>query len=336
MKHLLTSLLADVLEARKYTYRSLGTYVWEEKISKKIIKHFPAETYVEDITNKDVVKFFNSVRFKNTGGLISTQYLKSLKTIFRAIITNAIMEDYIIKDPMFGFKLPTGKECVSTERIISEEDLCQLIDAIKDNTRFRIIVPILLLTGLRIGELLALKWSDINMENQIIHVKNSVSQKYVERDGKIVREGPVIGLTKTASSVRELPVSEQVMVLLSLWQEYLDSLPGIAAKQKVNRTIDVIFVNNNGNIMNYNTLYKQLVELLDKHHLKHCGILFHKFRHCYATHLLNCGVDIDIISKLLGHANIVTTANTYVKVNIAPKIEAVRKHEEYILEHFDI
>lgn len=70
--------------------------------------------------------------------------------------------------------------------------------------------------------------------------------------------------------------------------------------------------------MKYNTLYKELQGFLKTHELEHCKIIFHKFRHCYATHLVDCGVDINVVSKLLGHKNITTTAQTYEKVNIEP------------------
>lgn len=72
------------------------------------------------------------------------------------------------------------------------------------------------------------------------------------------------------------------------------------------------------------------MNFLKNNDLQHCGILFHKLRHCYATNMLDSGVDINVISKLLGHINLSTTCNIYVKVNLQLKVEAVKNHSNYI------
>lgn len=291
--------------------------------------------YVEDLTSKDMRDFFSTIRFKENGNLISTKYLKSVKTIMRATIDRAIQEGYIIADPLWNFKLPMGTIPNSTERLISKDDLKILFEVIKKNERFKIMIPILLLTGLRIGEFLALKWSNIDYENKIIYIKGSAKKQYIEKNGKIKSIGTVIGTTKSSSSVRELPVSEQVLQLLEMWKEYLNKKPSVIKKQKENHLDDIVFVNNNERLFDYGSIYKALMDFLKKNQLQHCGVLFHKLRHCYATNLFDAGVDIDVISKLLGHANIVTTASFYVKVNIEPKIAAIQKMDEYNAKNMD-
>jgi len=200
-----------------------------------------------------------------------------------------------------------------TERIISEDDLKKLIRVIQPNQRWKIMIPILLLTGLRIGELIGLYWSDIDFENSIININRAVSMGYAEKDGVIIKLGSVISKTKSEDSVRELPVSTYVMKYFNEWKEKMKNNSEWLRKIKQKGNEKLVFPNYYGNMINYSTLYTELKEFLETHNLEHCGIVFHKLRHCYATHLVDCGIDINVVSKLLGHKNITTTANTYVK-----------------------
>ena len=182
---------------------------------------------------------------------------------------------------------------VATERIITNDDLGKLIIACKTNTRFSIMIPVLLLTGLRIGELLGLYWSDIDFERHIINVKRAAIRNYIEKpDGKIIRVDDIVGNTKTRCSIRELPVNQQVIDLFIEWKSIVNSDVKLLERINRNNNQNLIFVNYHGKIMNYNTIYKELQELLKTNNLKHCGILFHKLRHCYATSMVDCGIDI--------------------------------------------
>ncbi len=331
-KHLLNDLLEKVLNERKGSFVTLSTYVWELKISKKIMDYF-VDKYIEDVGVDELYEFFNIVRFKDNGQLLSSKYIKSMRTLLRATYKKALFSDYINYNPFdYDFKLPKARAAIATDRIISDDDLEKLLVACKSNDRFGIIIPILLLTGMRIGELLGLYWSDIDYERNIIYIKRAAVRNYIEKsDGKIVRVDDMIGDTKTRCSVRELPViNQQVIDLLLEWKDHINSYPKLAEKIIENKNENLIFVNYQGRVMNYNTLYKELQDFLKKNNLEHCGILFHKLRHCYATSMVDCGIDINIISKLLGHKNITTTAMTYAKVRLEPKIKAVQVHEQYI------
>lgn len=226
--------------------------------------------------------------------------------------------------------MPKGNIPIATDRIISNTDIKKLLSIVHTNRRFKIIIPILLLTGLRIGELLGLYWSDIDFVNNVLYIKRATTRKYIEKNGEIIQLGDTIGRTKTQCSVRELPVCQLVIDLLIEWKEHINSIPNLSEKIKQKKTENLVFVKYKGNIINYNTLYKELKAFLKKHGLQHCGILFHKFRHCYATNMVDCGVDINVISKLLGHRNITTTANIYTKINLEPKKKAVELHENYM------
>ncbi len=329
-KHLFNELLNKVLLERKNSFTTLATYDWEKKISKKALMYFE-DQYIEDVGCDELYAFFNTVRFKDNGELLSDKYLKAIRMLLKALYKKAVFLGYVRLNPFdYDFKMPKGNIPEATDRIISDTDIKKLLSVIPTNDRFNFIIPILLLTGLRIGELLGLYWSDVDFQNNILYIKRATTRKYIEKDGEIIKLGDTIGKTKTQCSVRELPVSQLVMDLLIEWKQYINSIPNLTEKIIYNKTENLVFVNYRGNIINYNTLYKDLQEFLMKNGLQHCGILFHKLRHCYATNMVDCGVDINIISKLLGHRNITTTANTYIKVNLEPKKKAVKLHENYM------
>ena len=211
----------------------------------------------------------------------------------------------------------------------------KLLEVIDENPKWQVMIPVLLLTGLRIGEFLGLYWSDIDYQQKIIYVTRAISKKYIETsEGKIICLGVQAGNTKTEQSVRELPVSDEVLDILKCWHNHIVGDTKWMKRIKEQKNHNLVFPNYMGRITKYNTIYKELKAFLKKHDLGHCEIMFHKFRHCYATHLVDCGVDINVISKLLGHKNITTTAAVYAKVNIEPKIEAIKLHSKYINKLF--
>lgn len=83
-KHLLNDLLNKVLEERKNSFTTLGTYEWERKISKKITDYFE-DQYVEDVGVDELYTFFNTVRFKENGELLSDKYLKAIRMLLKAL-----------------------------------------------------------------------------------------------------------------------------------------------------------------------------------------------------------------------------------------------------------
>lgn len=332
-KHKFTTVLEQVLIERKNSYRSLRTANWERQISKRIIVYFE-DKYIEDVDDSVLNHFFSYIRYKENGDLYSDKYIKAVYSLSKSTMQKALLRGYINYNPFdYGLKRPKGKPTKSKERIIAEDDLKRLLKVVQTNPRFRVIVPMLLFTGMRIGELLGLFWTDVDFDNKIIHVQRSVTENYRElMSGIIVKDGVRLDETKTENSKRDIPVNDTVIKLLNEWFMYREHPQQLAWKNKIieNNNLNLIFPNSNGKLMNYNTLYDSLKDFLDKNQLGSCDIIFHKFRHNYATHLLESGVDLDVVSNLLGHANIETTANTYITVRLRPKLKAIELHDEYL------
>lgn len=142
-----------------------------------------------------------------------------------------------------------------------------------------------LYSGLRIGELMALQWSDVDVAKGVLTVSRSC------HDGK---GGLVIDEPKTASSRRVIPLPKQLLPVLKGMKKRSDS---------------PFMVSANGKPVSVRSYQRSFELLLKKLHIPHRG--FHSLRHTFATRALECGMDVKTLSELLGHKNPTVTLNRY-------------------------
>lgn len=165
--------------------------------------------------------------------------------------------------------------------------------AILDGKRSKMFgVIVCLYTGLRIGELLALEWSDIDLQKGMIHVTKTCHDGKDEK-GRFAR---VIETPKTATSEREIPFPKQMIPYLKNLKKESGSVYVVASY--ADRLISV-------------RSYQRSFELfLKRLNIPHKG--FHSLRHTFATRALECGMDVKTLSEILGHKNANITLNRYV------------------------
>lgn len=142
-----------------------------------------------------------------------------------------------------------------------------------------------LYSGLRIGELIALQWSDIDFAKGILTVSKSC------HDGK---NGLIIDEPKTATSRRTIPLPKQLMPLVKMLKKRSDS--------------DFV-VSSHGKPVSVRSYQRSFELLLKKLDIPHRG--FHSLRHTFATRAIECGMDVKTLSEILGHKNPTVTLNRY-------------------------
>ncbi|MGN0790227.1 MAG: site-specific integrase, partial [Christensenellales bacterium] len=158
-------------------------------------------------------------------------------------------------------------------------------------------------TGLRIGELLALTWSDIDFEKGILSVTKTCHDG--NESGKHIR---IIDTPKTENSRRQIPLSKTLIKMLKEMKKKSNCEVVIADGEKP------VFIRS----------YQRTFELLlKKLGLPHKG--FHSLRHTFATRALECGMDVKSLSEILGHKNATITLNRYAHSLWEHKAEMMNK-----------
>lgn len=181
-------------------------------------------------------------------------------------------------------------------KVLTPSEQKHLMDFLAHNISYRNLgIYICLSTGMRIGEICALKWSDINVKERIISVQRTIERIYITDDDCRHTE-VIVGPPKTVNSIREIPISMQLI--------------------KVLRPIMKI-VHADGYVLTNDTkpleprLYRNYYNnMIRNHNLPY--INFHGLRHSFATRCIESRCDYKTVSMILGHANITTTMNLYV------------------------
>jgi len=177
-------------------------------------------------------------------------------------------------------------------------------------------VMIALYTGMRIGEICALRWDDVDFDRGIIQVRQTLQRLHMydqngEKDSKTII---VIGTPKSESSVRDIPISFRLVSLLRDCQQCAHG--------------DYV-VTGRHDSAEPRTLQYRFEQMLKRTQLPHVG--YHALRHSFATRCVELNVDIATISKLLGHASIKLTADTYIDSFMEQRFAAVQKLDGLVL-----
>jgi len=166
----------------------------------------------------------------------------------------------------------------------------KILDFIKQNFTFRNLgIYISLTTGLRIGEVCGLKWSDINTDSGIITVNRTIERIYVV-EGERRHTELVINSPKTKNSCREIPMNKELLAMVKPLKKVVNaSFYVLTNEEKPTEP------------RTYRNYYHRLMKHLDIPRLK-----YHGLRHSFATAMLSHGAQLEAIRRLLGHESVVT------------------------------
>ena len=260
--------------------------------------------YLNELTKMDVQIFINNAAIKD-GQVMSEKLVKKVKILFNEVVEHGIDNKYLLSSPVRNIKLPKCKKTDKDSKFLSVEQIARLLDLVSDNLKYYTIIYVLANTGLRINELLSLKWSDIINDNgkYALDINKALSidkkRRYIEGD------------TKSESSVRSIPISGNVIEILEKWRDSFTDKD--IELRKMNNTSEYIFCNRYGKIIQYDNFRCKFKEYLERHGKKDDErYIFHSLRHSYASLLKHGGHGKEEISDLMGHADSDITEKVYI------------------------
>ena len=292
------------LEVKKNTL-SPQTYNFYTKVIDEELMPMFARLKMKDIRTYHIQQFVQYLatekkRLDGREGGIAASTVKRYTTVLRSIVTMAYKLEYIEDDIGRSRRIEFPKEETKEVEAFTLEEVGDILKALESEPwHIRAVIEVALFTGCRRGEIVGLKWSDIDFENQRISVKRSI---YKLSDGKAREKEP-----KSKCSIRTISIPERLCKTLTEYR--LQQNRHIAYLGDGWRNLDYVFTEEDGYVMNPHTPTKQFDHFLKRHGIRH--LKFHGLRHTSATMLLANGCDIKTVSSRLGHADI-TTTNIYV------------------------
>ena len=169
----------------------------------------------------------------------------------------------------------------------------------------------MLFGGLRVGEVLALRWENVDFKNKTLNVEFGVTQvPKFDEEGNVTERITVVSDTKTACSVREVPLPD---ILIKALEDYKKRQWIIGKENNIDLLAPEIFIfaNNDGSVRSYSGMKSILERFLKAHGLDKYGIHFHGLRHTYSNMLFENNENPKVIQALLGHKSVKTTITTY-------------------------
>lgn len=247
------------------------------------------QEFVTSLLNCGNIKTFNGLSSNSVNSVV-TVLQSSLKTAYNLGYIKEYIGDRVVRPKIIEKRI----ECFSVAEQKEIERFC-----LNSDKKKLYGIVICLYTGLRIGELLALKYSDVNFETSVLSVTKTCYD---------TPQGRVLDTPKTHSSIRIIPLPKPILNLIKQLKKdsFCDYL--IEDKQKPVA------------IRSYQRTFELLLKKLN---ISHKG--FHSLRHTFATRALECGMDVKTLSELLGHKNTNITLNRYVHSMFEHKVEMMNR-----------
>lgn len=254
-----------------------------------------------EIEEEQVQKFV----FQKLEHGLSQKTVKDILIVLKMILKFGAKNKWIQFTP-FQIRYPTLRENQQIE-VLSRTHQKKVMNYIQEHFTFRNLgIYICLSSGIRIGEICALTWEDVDTDNGIIHIRKTIQRIYIIENGER-RTELLLDSPKTKNSIREIPMSRELLRMLKPF------------KKIVNPTFFVLTNDSKPTEpRTYRSYYKNLMRLLEIPEIK-----FHGLRHSFATRCIESKCDYKTVSVLLGHSNISTTLNLYVHPNLEQKKKAI-------------
>lgn len=288
------------------------------------------ELYIEKyIGNIKVSKATANIMQNHLNNLLidgrSLNKVKKVKYLLNQFFDYAVDAKMISNNPILKTRIKSRENKRINEKnqykAIPKDKRNLLLESLEKHEFLKALCMTSLYGGLRIGEVLGLKWENIDFENKKMKILfGAISRPKLDKDGKKIGVERFLSNTKTATSVRVIPIPDMLIDTLYMWKK--------SKNGNFDKSNDFIFSNREGGLRSYTGTRSILLRFLKKYNLDNLGITFHTLRHTYSNMLFEAKENPKVIQKLLGHKDVQTTIVTYNSVDSSYFTEATKKLEE--------
>ena len=272
------------LKYKKNTVKKSTYYNYSYSVAKYLYPSF---------AGKNITKIKNYNNFiEELSDTLSPKTVRDIVTKLKEII-NFYEEEHNTKINVKKMSLPKlnkkGIQILSNKEKQKLEKYC-----IQQNDLKSLGILICLNTGLRVGEVCALRWENVDFETRRIHVEKTIERIYSKEENKTI---VIIDTPKSITSVRTIPINSKLYNILKQ----------IRGKSK---KTDFVLTGSSEHYVEPRNYQYHFKEILKRNKVK--KYKFHTLRHTFATNCIEAGMDIKSLSEILGHADVSITLNIYV------------------------
>ena len=293
---------------KDYKFQSLGakSYDLYEYSIKATIAPALGRHKLLSLRPEHLQAFINGLK-KQNGEPLALGSIRKIRNVLAGALEQAVKNGLITRNPTDALSLPKDKHKKRVGAFTPKEQ--QLLLKQFENHRLYHLIVTALGTGMRIGELLALKWSNVDFTQNEITICESLGRSKDRNPdtGEVMGSSFKLNTTKTEAGNRIVPLTfetKQTLLKLKEDQKIERFNAGVAWED-----IDLVFCTVLGGFVDYHycvTRYSQQRDLIDLPKLT-----FHSLRHTFATNAISAGVDYYYLSRIMGHSSISITLDVY-------------------------
>ncbi len=294
----------------KLTVKPKTQACYENRIYTHIIPEI-GKIPLNKLTQNDLQQFYANLKkagrkrcVEKYGEGLSDRMVRSCHTTCRAALEKAVAEGLITSNPAIGCKLPPKKS--KEMQVLTQAEIMRFLIQAKEEGYYEMFL-LELTTGMRRGEILGLKWRDLNMQTGDLQI----SRQVVKVEGKTT-----VSTLKTKSSIRTIRLAKEMVGLLKKMRETAKNEWMFPSPVKENVPRDP------------SAVYRRFQLILERANCK--KVRFHDLRHTFATMAIENGMDVKTLSAMIGHVSAETTLDIYSHITDTMQQQAAAKIDREI------
>lgn len=288
-----------------------STYAKYQQIIYRHILSCYSDITINKINDENISEFIRSKmingRLDGRGGL-SSKTIQDIYTILKQILNYAIKKEYILP---LSFDIPKPKLEQKSFSVLNNEQQTRLVLYLRNHLSLETLgILICLFTGIRVGELCALKWNDFDLQNSVLHINKTLQRIKNTDKNAVTKTKIIIDRPKSQKSIRDIPIPS------FLWE--------LINKYGHNCSNEAYFLTGKANQF----IEPRLFQYKFKVHLENAGLPdmnIHALRHTFATRAIEQNIDTKTLSEILGHSTIKFTLERYVYSSYELKVQSMEK-----------